>query len=355
MGVMLRCVLALLFLSGISGCIPDPLAPDRASPDTFITSGVIVVNEGLWRQDNATLTAYDPVTGVVIQDYFALKNPGLRLGDIANSITAHEGRGYIAVSTSQNVEVIDLRSGSSLGRLHLSAGNEPRQIAFADDKHAYVTTLLDSLIEFDPGSLRVLRSFPTGPAPEGVAVAHGRVFVANSGFGYYRQEEPYAGTLAMYDPSIGRLERSIRIGPNPRAVRYLPLNDRLYVIYGLAFEEGGLVELDPVTFRETRRWNILDPRGLDLDRNAGLAYVIASQGVVRVNLLADGASAEPFIPGSQWPNTIFHSLGVAPNGLVYLGAVRGYTTPGEVLIVDHDGTVRDRFPTDLNPKDYAFF
>lgn len=351
----MRFAVALIALLAVAGCIPDPVVPEPASPDLHIASGALIINEGIWRQDNATLTAYDPAAGTAVQDYFPLKNPGRRLGDIANSVTVYGGRAYIAVSTSLNIEVVDPVSGISAGRIHLSAGNEPRHIAFADTRHGYVTTLLDSVFEFDPVSLAVLRGFPAGPAPEGAAAAHGRLFVANSGFGYYRQEEPKAGTLGVYDLASGREEHLIPVGPNPRTLRYLPLNDRLYVVYGLALSGGGVLELDPVSLQPLRRWQIMDPRGMTLDERGGIAYVVGPEGVTRIDLLADAPASETFVPAAEWPGTIFHSAGVAPDGALYIGAVRSYTTPGEVLIFNRDGSRRTRFPTGLNPKDYAFF
>lgn len=344
----------MLAAAQFAGCIPDPVIPpsDRGS---FITSGVIVINEGIWRQDNSTLTAYDPVARAVVQDYFSVKNSGLRLGDIGNSVTVLNGRGYIAVSTSRNIEVIELESGRSLGRLHLSEGNEPRQIAFAGDATGFVTTLMDSVFEFDPSSLQIRRGIYTGPAPEGIAVAAGRLFVANSGFGLYRQDEPRAGTVSVFRVSDLSEEMLIPAGPNPRGLLYLPLNDRLYVMYGLAESPGGLVEIDPVTLKETRRWPVMDPRGLTLDYHSGIAYLVGADGVSRINLLAATVAVDRLVRAEDRPGTIFHSIGVAPDGSVYVGALSGYTTPGKVLMFERDGNLRDSFPAGLNPKDYAFF
>lgn len=350
------CMLLSVMLAAaqFAGCIPDPVLPP-SGPETFITSGVIVVNEGIWRQDNSTLTAYDPVTHVAIQDYFSVKNSGLRLGDIGNSITVLNGRGYIAVSTSRNIEVMELQSGKSLGRVHLSEGNEPRHIAFAGDGAGFVSTLMDSVFEFDPASLQIRRGIHTGPAPEGIATANERLFVANSGFGLYRQDEPKAGTIGVFRTSDLQEEALVPVGPNPRGLLYLPLNGRLYVMYGLAQSPGGLVEIDPVTLKETRRWPVMDPRALALDYHSGIAYLASEEGISRINLLGATVMVDRLVRAEDRPGTIFHSIGVAPDGAVYVGALSGYTTPGEVLIFERDGGLRGRFPAGLNPKDYAFF
>src|SRR5690606_5400137 len=161
------------------------------------------------------------------------------------------------------------------------------------------------------------RGVAAGPAPEGVAVAHGRLFVANSGFGLYRQEEPKAGMVGVFRLEDLSEEALVPVGANPRQLLYLPMNDRLYVVYGLANSEGGLVEIDPMTLRETRRWPVMDPRCLALDLNVGVAFLGGAEEIMRINLLADGSYPERFVPAEEWPQTIFHSIGVAPDGFVY--------------------------------------
>ena len=100
--LFLPCFMALL----VGGCIADPVSGPL--PDTVnAVRGVLVVNEGLWRQDNSTLTFYDPATRTAVQDYFAVRNPGLRIGDTGNDIVVAGSRAYITMTESQNIEVFD--------------------------------------------------------------------------------------------------------------------------------------------------------------------------------------------------------------------------------------------------------
>jgi len=345
----------LLFLLLLAGCIPDPVAPTTENPPVA-TTGVIVVNEGAWRQDNATLTLYDPAKGSAVTDYFALRNPGLRLGDLANSMLTWKGRGYIAVSTSGTVEVIELASGASLGRVRMPAGNEPRQIEIVDSLTAFVTCLGDSVVRFNPTTMSVEDIFVVGPAPEGVIYIEGKLLVANSGYGIYRQNEPKAGTISVLDPMSGAERRLLSIGPNPRQIRYHDARRRLYVLYGLADSTGGVVELDPSTLSELRRWSVRGAIDLALDERHGRGYVIGSDGVMAIDFTSSDSEPSLFISASASPKSTFYSLGVTPDGeSIYLGTYKYFTLPGEVLIFNRAGALTGRFTAGLGPGEMGFY
>lgn len=344
--------LALIVATLVASCVADPLPPSTPDVGGAVT-GVLVVNEGVWRQDNATLTLYDPATGIATQDYFALRNPGLRLGDVANSIAVREGRAYVAVSTSRTVEVFDCDSGVSLGRVRLPAGNEPRQIAFAGTS-AFVSCFGDSVAQFDVRTLNLVRTFAAGPAPEGIAVFGGRLFVAISGYGFYRQHEPMAGTVQVFDVVGGGRIGAIEIGPNPRPMIADTARGLLYVLYGLPDSLGGIAEIDARAMMVVRRWPLENTREMALDLRGRIAYATTGQGVMRIDLNDTLTAATVLVAGSQWPGRIFYSLAAAPSGALYLATLTSYTLPGEVLVFEA-GTLTRRFPCGVNPGDIGFY
>ncbi|MBS1912172.1 MAG: hypothetical protein JST22_09315 [Bacteroidetes bacterium] len=348
--VLLLPVLAL----AAAGCIADPAAPS-AGPSVHALSGVIVVNEGVWRQDNATLTLYDPGTGAAEQDYFTHRNPGLRLGDVANSITISNGIAYVAVSTSQTVEILECASGRSIGRVRLPDGNQPRAVTLVDSVTAYAACFGDSIVRFNPRTMSVGQVTAVGPAPESIVYADSLLFVANSGYGFYRQQEPKAGTVGVLDPWTARELALIPVGPNPRLIRYAPRIGMLYVLYGLSDSVGGVVEVDPATLRTMRRWPVVNTRDMAIDEQGGMIYVIGGEGVVRINLALDGGAPSTFLPASVFPGMAFYSIGAAPGGDVYMGITADYSAPGEIVVIARDGAIRQRFPAGINPGDFGFY
>lgn len=349
--------LALLAAALQAGCVADPAGPAPPSGGSATLHGVIVVNEGLWRQDNSTLTLFDPSSGTAVQDYFAASNPGLRLGDTGNDIVIRNGRAYIAVTTSQTVEVLEVGTGRSLGRVLLPANTDPRRLAIASDSVGYVTgSRDDGVTEFNPTTCAIRRRFSVGPAPEGIAADAGRVFVANSGYGTFRQSEPKASTISVLDSATGAEIALLPSISNPMTLHVGRGN--LYALARAILPDsaGALVEIDLGTLKERRRWPLIMPSLVAFDDAAGFAYVVCSAGIEMIDLGAQSANPTPIVPATSWSGAKFYSVGVAAaTGEVYVGNARDYTTPGEIMIFGRDGVLKGRFPCGLNPGSYGFY
>jgi DNA-binding beta-propeller fold protein YncE len=353
-------LIALSMAMMIAGCVQDPpvIPEDAIVPDSL--HGVLVVNEGLKDQDNSTLTYFDAKTGVAVQDFFARQNPGMRLGDTGNGIVVRKGRAYIVVTTSQNIEVIDLPSGRSVGRIRIGEG-DPRKLAIVDDSTAYVTLFKDAVVRVDPRTLAVGARTAVGPAPEGIAAIAGRVFVANSGMGFYRRHEPKAGTISVLDARTGAETALLAPGPNPVAVLADSTRGRVYVEYGMAGADsaGGVVAYDVATLREVARWSV-PGAGLAgemaIDAARGLLYVVDGGGDLSRIDVTRSAAPERFVAGGAPSRLGFYGVGVSPaDGTIYASYVTSYTLPGSVLVIAPDGTIRTRFDAGLNPSSFGFF
>lgn len=338
-------VVALLF----SACIADPTS---SGPGTIVPgkNGIVVVNEGVWGQDNATLTYIDPTSHHgATGDYYASANPGLRLGDVANGMTLFDGRGFIPVTGSRTVEAIRIADGVSAGRLRLSSPHAPRSVAILDSTIGCVTSLADSLIVFDPGTMSVIRTIAVGPSPEDVVVANGLVVVANSGYGLFRKDESGAGTLSVVDIRTGIEVRRIPVGPNPR--RMIVSGSRLFVSYGFADSLGGVVQLDATTLQQIARWPVRNTLDIALDVAHNRLYVIGDDGVMTIQTDDPTSDPRPFLAAARYPNGIFYSISFnAGTSELCVGLTTGYQPiPGEMLFFGPDAVERGRTPCGIYP------
>lgn len=353
-------VLLLGIAMTIMGCVADPSLTPPASIDTVSLRGVLVVNEGLRFQDNSTLTLYDPKSRSAVQDFFARQNPGMRIGDTGNGIVVWKGRAYVVVTTSQNIEVIDLPSGKSVGRIRIGHG-DPRKLAIVDDSTAYVTLLSDEVVRVDPQSFVVGPRTSVGPAPEGIAAIGGQLFVANSGYGFLRRNEPKAATVSVIDARSGTETAVLVPGPNPVAVHADTVRGRVYVLYGMphADSTGGVVAFDASTLEEVARWSIPGAGvagEMALDSRLGRLYVVDGGGDLSRIDVASVAPAERFVAGGPPSRLGYYGIGVSPvDGTIYASYVTNYSLPGLVVVIDQDGRVRDRFDAGLNPSSFGFY
>ena len=359
-------LLLLLLAFGIGGCIPDPVVPDQEAIDTP-PSGVIVVNQGVWRGDNASLTLYDVEGDTSYTDWFSRQNEGLRIGDTGNDILIRDNRAYVAVSQSGAIEVLALPDGASLGRIRLPSGTFPQQLLLLNDSVGWVSSLDDDAVyQFNTSSLEVMKRIPVGPAPEGIAYAAHHLFVANSGLGALRADEPGAGTIRVIDPLSGEVIGNIAVGGNLRDLFYSPLTGNLYCFVGASLPDtsgSGLVEIDPVKLEVRRRWSVSGAWEIGFDPHGERAYIIAEGGIFRIEfpelgIISDETVPLPFLARSfsTLEEEVPHSIAVSSStGEVFVGLARGYySAPGRVDRYSYDGRFLGSFPTGLNPAAFGF-
>lgn len=343
-------------------CVADPSVPEQQSVGS-VAQGVVVVNQGLWRGDNASLTLYSPTTDESVQNWFTRQNPGQRLGDSGNDVVIRNGRAYVAVSESATVEVLELPSGRSIGRIRFPAGTFPQHLIILNDSTAWASNLDDdSVIEFNPTTFEVGKRIAVGPAPEGIEAAAGRLFVANSGLGSLRSDEPGAGTISVIDMEKEEEGKQIEIGGDLRDLHYIPQNGMLYVFVGAALPDtsgSGLVEIDPASLSVGRRWYISGAWDVGFDEEAQQVYIIAQAGIVRIDLAVTNSVPQLFLPQSlsTLSEEVPHGIGISPfNGDVYIAVARGYySAPGRVDRYSGEGKLLGSFETGLNPTAFGFY
>ena len=132
---------AALCLSALGGCMKWDYG--RTEDFSATERGLFIVNEGMFQYGNATLSYYDPETKTVENEVFHRAN-AFKLGDVAQSMTLHNGGGWIAVNNSHVVFAVDPDTFREVGRI--TNLTSPRYIHFVSDEKAYVTQIWDNRI-----------------------------------------------------------------------------------------------------------------------------------------------------------------------------------------------------------------
>lgn len=351
------CLCMCIALSALYGCVPVPVEPDPITTP-LEQPGFFVVNEGLWRQDNATLS-FVRGDGRVEANLVASRNPGLRLGDTGSDILVRGDSVYVIASTSRSIEVYHRRTGLWQTRIRFDAAREPYRFARVNDSVAIVTMLnADAIAEINLHTCTIrVPAAPVGPAPEGVCVLNRVIYVANSGLGDLRRNEEGASTVHLLDVSDLQRIDTIEGLPNVMlCVADAPRN-RVWILYRHYVSQpdslGGIVLWDPLQKRIVHHVRFAMPRGLVVDPRDGRVYVLHRDGLDGY-LLEQGIRERLASHASTMGNDIWYSLGWwSTQSSLLIGNARSYVTDGEVIVLDRSGAERFRAPVGLNPTAFA--
>jgi len=199
----------LLIAVVFTACEKDDYEPESTIETC---SGVFILNQGSWGQNNAGISYYDFETGELL---FDITNGSL--GDTGQDMISYGSKLYVSVSTSSRVSVFDLKTQERLKNIELKDGDQPREPRYlaAYGGKVYVTTLDGNVVRIDTVSLSQDGITPVGPNPEGIAADNGKLYVANSG-GFLPE---YNNTLSIVNITTFQEEKTLVVGVNPKIVR----------------------------------------------------------------------------------------------------------------------------------------
>ncbi len=199
---------------------------DSASIRQPVIVGFYLLNEGNMGSNKSTLDYYDYTTATYRRNIYGEANPDVpkELGDVGNDLKIYGNRLYAVINCSNKVEVLDARTCKRIGQVNIP---NCRYITF-DGKYAYVTSYagpvsLDAshaqigyVARFDTATLQIDSTCLVGYQPDELAVANGKLYVANSG-GYMVPD--YDSTVSVIDLKTFKQTKRITVAKNLWRVR----------------------------------------------------------------------------------------------------------------------------------------
>lgn len=335
---------ATVLLFTIVSCKDDNNPVD--SPSGGSESSVVIISEGLFSQNNSSITYYNLEDKSVSNDVYSAANDNAKLGDTANDLVIVGNKGYISVDQSYKIEVINFNTFESIGMIDLNNYGEPRNLCLIDSTAGYVTTYNDVVVQFDPKTLQIIGTVKVGLKPEGIVDLGSNLFVANSGWG--------AGTtVSVIDISTFKVIKEITVKINPQTVIEDGIN--VYVISTGSYTGDGygmITEISPSSLSVTDTLSIAKNPGKAAVGNDNQLLVINGDGLVQVQTGDLEIINETLIQGMS-VNSLFGTIySVAfdeEDDLIYLGNPKDFAQNGDVAIYDLSGTEKGRFDTGINP------
>lgn len=351
-------ILSMALLAfGIMGCEKEESNNGSGSDTaTGTTVDALVLNEGNWGGNNASITAINTTEGEVVQaDWFASSN-GRGLGDVAQDMIVYGSKLYATVTFSNSLEVIDTQTGASR---RMDMGNRnPRNIAAHGGK-LYVSCYNPrSVVRIDTATLTIEASCPLGDfQPEGIAVEGGKLFVASS-FVQDGQNYTYDDKVYVIDLSSFANPQTITVGSNPQDVQVIADGKVIVNYWGdYATNPAGSAIIDAATLNVTQTNQALTKMSV----YNGKAYGYVSeydaswnQTISYKTVSVDGTVADfPFsfsISGNPY------GISINPqNGDIYLMSDGNYSMNGTLFCYSAAGDLRFMLEAGMLPKKVVFF
>ncbi len=315
-------------------------------PNGSINRSIVVINEGLFSQNNSSITNYNLEDKSVENDVYSVANSNAKLGDTANDLVIVGDKGYISVDQSYKIEIVNINTFKSLGMIDLTNYGEPRHLCLIDSTAGYITTYNDIVVRFDPKTLQIIGTVDVGSKPEGIVNLGNNLFVANSGWGV-------GNTVSVIDISSFTVKKEITVKVNPQTIVEDGIN--VYVISTGSYSGDGygmISEISPSSLTVTDTLPIAKNPGKAAVASNNQLLVINGDGLVQVQTGELKIIKETLIPGSS-VNTLFaviYSVTYdAKDDLIYLGNPKDFAQNGDVAIFDFSGNEKGRFDVGINP------
>lgn len=352
-------VAAWLGLVSMAGCMRWDYGGDGDEAFDVRGRGLFVVNEGNFQYGNATLSYYDPADGSVLNEVFVRAN-GMRLGDVAQSMTMYGGRGWIVVNNSHVVFAIDQCTFRETGRIENLTS--PRYIHFTGPDKAYVTQLWDNRIAIVDPRRYAVTGYIEVPEMEAGDGSTERM-VAVGGYVYCNCWS-YQNRIIRIDTATDRVTGSVTVGMQPNSLvadaqgRLWTLTDGGSGGYDGSPSAGRDVPalwcIDAATMRVLRRFELGSesaPRALTVGGDGSTLYWIDGD----VWRMRTDDAALPVAPFIESRGTRYYGLTVDPvEGDVYVADAIDYQQPGMIYRYTAGGEPVGSFYAGVTPGAFAW-
>ena len=320
--------------------------PEDPKPAGFskLGKGFFIVNEGNFKERNASISFYDRGTKSMLNNLYMVRN-NIELGDQANSMAIYGDKGYIVVQNSNKVEIVDVDYGTSKGKLNLPETVNPRNFLGIDSTKGYLTDWkTNSVMVINLKTNGITSSILTGKGPDQLLKVGNKVFVSNSG-GYDADS-----SITVINSSNNTVEATISVGNSPSSM-VLDKDGMLWVLGGGKYKADytGMEKPGTLTKINTNTNEVLlsisfplgftPPNSLTINKT-GNKLLYNFEGKVYSH---DIASAT--LPTSSIINRNFYSLAYDTTDNYIIGCLaQGFTSNGKII--------RYEFHSNVHAVDY---
>lgn len=329
---------------------------DKPQPPEIIgeyKTGVLVLNEGLYEQNNASITFFDGST-TTQQVFKSVNDRGL--GDTANDfVTLSTGdKNYIivAVDISSQIEVLDRYTLESVIQFPMFEGinaREPRRVVVRGAK-AYVCNFDGTVAVVDLNNLSVESLISVGANPDGMAIVDDQLYVSNSGGLNF---PVYDSTISVIDLASNSVVETI----NTRINSTQMVVDNQQEIYLVS--NGNYDDIAPALVRINTSTNSVESifnkqvSSMQIVGDWLYFYNGATKSIERFHTISEIFEGEEIIDLSEFET--FHGMVINhAKSEIYCIDANNYVASSTVNVYNFSGALLRSFTAGLNATDLIF-
>ncbi len=320
--------------------------------------GVFVINEGAFGQSNGDIS--------FISENRVNKNINLfldvnnrPLGDVVQSMTIIDNKGYIVVNNSQKIEIVKINNFKSIGVINGFAS--PRYILKVNNSTAYVSDWNDNNIKIiNLATNSITGTIPTGNGPEQMIKVNDKVYVANvGGFGN-------DSTVTVINTLSNSVDTSFIAGINPNSLQ-LDADGVLWILCGgtlgpdftpaTSDDIGGkLIKVDPATNAIILSFNFSQyehPLKLAINDSKTKLYFLRGSSAYTGNVCSMEITTTT-LPGAALINREFYGFGINPSNENIYGSIGSFSANSYVLQYKNNGALVDSTQVGIGPNGFVF-
>jgi len=348
----MKTLLLLLSIAFLVSCKKDP-KPEIVNSQ--FENGILCMNEGLFQQNNATLSYYNLDSNKTDLNQFSIIN-GRGLGDTANDMIAYSylGKPYIAIAVdvSSQIEIIDALTLKSIKQIPIFNGTnarEPRSVNYHNN-HLYSINFDGTVSKIDLDTHLITSSLICGLNPEKAEIINNKMYVVNSGG---LNSPTYDNTITIIDLNSFTIISTFISDINCSSI-IKDNQDELYLI-----SRGNYSSIEPKLLRINTSTNtVIQSFNINLTSLAYYNDILyyfdnADQSIHTFNTITETYNANPLIDCSNF-QTMY---GIHINDLeqlIYLVDANGYTNSSIIRCYSFSGVFQYEFTGGLNTGQLLF-
>lgn len=346
-------ILLFLLLITLSGCMKWEYGSTEEFSAT--SKGLFIVNEGNFQYGNASLSFYNPQTRAVENEVFKRAN-AFKLGDVAQSMTLHGGKGWVTVNNSHVLFAIDPVTFREVGRI--TNLPSPRYIHFLSEEKAYITQIWDNrILIVNPKRYEVIGEIL---CPGMLAESGSTEQMVQLGAYLYVNCWSHQNRLLKIDTRSDQVVDELVVGIQPTSL-VLDKAGKLWTLTDGGLEHGpygyetpALYRIDPIAFCIEQRFPFTlgdSPSELQLNGAGDRLYWINGD-IWAMPIEAESLPLRPFLKARD---TKYYGLTIDPiSEEVYVADAIDFQQQGIVYRYSAEGVLTDEFYVGITPGSFCW-